>query len=1009
MTCEEYRRQLLLFVALSVLTCGDGTLLGQPASPSNWLYPLGNAEATRSQAQPSLRLQSFDSLGVKWDRTDIFGRLQPLIGNIVNNDALLPGLPWAPNEIVALASTAGSKELVVVGGDGKLISRSLMPSNVKGVSVLIDSTAILPDVFTTFPVIIGLETIEQVVEPEVGAHAFVAAYIADSNRVDIIKQLTVDLRPFDPNNAASISPVFGRSANGEMLIYATVNMSQPFITDPNPVDAPFFRGLAQFKTSDFTFPFPQPNILDDTDFRYTVGPEVSFAAPSLTAVGQDVSVLLPCKPSANLGLTSPIFPNFSVPPSSSDQLYLFDLSLTGDQMAEGLAWSNIDNIVPASSFGVQARSMFVELEDAGAGGGAQRFVLVAEEYDARNDASGTARLHLFNDFGSQLTLPPEQTAQADSSFSGIGAHLWSIAVGDVDGFPIANPSEFFPNNPGNEIVVTQSSPQFSVVGNHLSVLRYRTGDRIPKPNLSGDELYFLDTIATQPVNGWVAAVNDFDGDIDGKAEIFLVDNSSNTLRVMRLRDADQIIFWQGEPFETVWEFSFEGEAIESLAVADVDGDGLNDILVTTFSRIYLIGTPVTGRFVIIDPARSAPPPAPYCPGDTVRIRWVNLLGGTPFVNVFFQPYVGGLPQGPRVLVNGAPIVNSGDTVQHLHIVPSADIRGEGRFIVESSSSRDVRDSTAIVDIGRTAVSLDTPFEGQEFLVGDDVLLSGDSDCSDEVLIQISTTGSLRTDWQDLTRAPVAADGSYSTTTTVPCLPFFRCLEADVDSVLRFRALAVRFGRPDAGDTSDTRSLIVRPDTLSIAVDPPPDVVCPERTFQLTNIPIRGECDSLTFAISIDSGRTFIPHERLAGSATDFVWIVAPDLPDTIIARFCCADACVRQDIELTGARLQYVDVVAPNPFDPENGSRGGSKPGVNVVYTVPEELEVTIRIFDQSNRLVAMPVENQMRIPDRTYCDNWDGFIERGVNVAPNGMYYMILEFSNGDREVFPVFVAKGY
>ncbi len=989
----------------------QSVLSAQPASPANWLYPYGDAAATRAQPIPSFGTQDFDNLGVKWDRTDVYGAITPLVGNIVNNDKLDATFIWAPNELIAVVAQGGTKKLMLIGGDGKQISISDVPATVRRPSVLIDSNAILPDVFTVFPVIIGLEVVEnQPADPDQGVSAYIAAYDAVNDTVSVIKRLTLDLREFDPNLAASITPVFGRSSGNEMIIYAAVNNSLPVVQTPNPIDPPFFRGLAQFKARDFDFPFPQPDILDDPLFRYTVGPIVSWAPPSITPSGGDVSLILPVRPDPNVGLSSPLFPSFGINPSLADELYVFDVLLTGTGMAQGSGWTSINSILSTSSAGAQVRSMSIELEDAGAGGAPAQFILVAEEYDARRGAAGIPSLHLLDAAtGLQLTLPPSQTINPDSSFTGLRDHMWSIAVGDIDGLPDGVPNNFYPNNPGNEIVVTQSTPELAVAGNRLSVLRYRTGPRIAKPNLLNEELYFFDTLTTQAMNGWVACVNDFDGDpLDAKDEIFMVDNTAGVLRVLRMRSPASAEFFQGMPFDTVYERSFNGEVIESVVVSDMDGDGLNDILVTTQQRLYCIGTPISARLVITNPRRGDPPPAQLCPGDILPLQWDNLLGGTPFVNIYFQPYSGANPSGPRILLNDLPVPNTGDSEEFRVDFAALNISGEGRFIVQSTVEATVIDSSEIVSLGLLDISLDLPIDLDVYRAGDLVPLAGTTDCADEVLLQISTTGSVNTVWSDLGVTPVLPDGTFATTATMPCLPFFRCLAADLDSIVRFRAVAVNFGPPGTTDTSQVRTVKVIPDSLEITADPPPNIVCPERRFTILP-PQFMPCDDLIFAISTDEGETFRRFDTIDVTAGEYLWIIPPELPDTVIVRFCCVDNCARTDMQVRGTTLRYVDVVAPNPFDPENPVAEASKPGVNVVYTVPRAMDVTIRIVDQAERIVAEPVTNEAREPGRTYCDAWNGILKRENAVAPNGMYYMILEFSDGSREVYPVFVAKAY
>lgn len=968
------------------------------ASPSNWLYPYGNAEATRQQPQVSAP-QSFDSIGVKWISGAIYGDIQPLIGNIVNNPRIIPTTLWAPNEITAVIGG----NLVVLGGDGRTVASQPLPPFVKNVSVLFDSTFLLPDAFTIFPVIMGLEIIEHEAGLDSAARGYIAGYSTDSSRIEIIKRLAVDLRPYTPNNSASVMPVFGRSNGTDMTVYSVVNMNNPQVFFSPTTDPPFFRGLALSNTRDFRFPFPRPDVLDNIDERYTVGPDVSIAPPSITASnGSAVKMLLPCFPSPTLQLPAPLN-NPYTDLTRPNNVYLFDLELGGSAIvAQGPAWQELPD-VPAVQR-PRIRPMFVKLSDAGSGGIESQYILVAEEYSGRDNSFGTPALHLYDEDGVALTFPPPVADVGKLSFMGKQNHYWSIATGDIDGFSFNESLPYYPNNPGNEIVVTYSSPDFVVANNKLMVMRYRTGTRIEKVTTTRDSLYYFDTVATQAMGGWVAAVNDFDGAPDGKSEIFVVDGT--TLRVLRMRSYEDVQFRLGFPFDTVATFPFGTESISAIAISDVDGDGLNDILVTTSQRTYLIGKSLLGVLDVIDPVVENTPPDSFCHGDTIPLRWVNYFGGNPTVNIYFQPYVSGVPSGARILIAGN-VANTLDTLVYLYRANTLTITGDGRFIVESTLNASIRDSSAILRFLASSITLDTPADGDVYSVGETVLLSGTTVCFDEVALQVTTSRS-DTAWSLIVQIPVNADGTYDYSYTLPCLPLFNCLTADADSVVRFRAIGIQTVQGGLADTTVAKTIIVRPDTLMLMQDPPMMIACPDRMFHWLPVDMPTGCDVLSVSLSLDSGKTFIQFDTVLASAGMYHWKLQTNLPDTVLLRFCCLDGCARTDILIPDARPRYVNIVAPNPFDPLQPS-GAAKPGVNVIYALERTVRVTITIFDQSNRIVARPLNGEERMGGVVQCDNWDGFIDGTDRAASNGMYYLVFETSDGRREVYPVYVARGY
>ncbi len=956
-----------------------------PASPANWLYPYGNAEATRHQSFRS-DPQRYDSLVIKWAISEVYGDIQPLVGNIVSNERWLPQYPWGPNEFAVVLRDS----LLIYGADGKRIATMGLPPHVYRPSILFDSSAILPNVYTVFPVIIGLEVVEHESFTDSATSAYIAAYDAQNQQLLLIKRLTVDLRSYRPNNAASVAPIFGRTSGSEMVVYATVNMSNPKVVSQTAADPPFFRGLTFFETSDFRFPFPRPDVLDDPNDRYTVGPEVTVSPPSITVIGNQLHLLLPCYPTPTLSLSNPIsnpYTDFTFPNS----LYLFHLNLQNTTPAAGSAFTPLLDF--AATQRPRIRPIFVQLTDAGQNNTPQTYILLAEEYYGRDGSQGVAALHLFDLNGTPLTFPRPYTVEAEESFEGNANHLWSIAVGDVDGLGSNESLPYYPNNPGNEIIVTQSSPNFDYPNNRLMILRYRTGQRIPKPNIAQDSLRYFDTIVTHRIAGWVAAVADFDGQPDGKEEIFIVNNS--TLRILRMRDYADPRFILGEAFDTLYSITFPNETIFSVAIVDMEGDGYLDILVTTSQRTYLIGKKIVGAIVLQRPLL----PQTLCDGDSLILEWVNYTGGNPSVAIWFRPYLNGIPTNVLIPIV-ASLDNTGDTVRYTFVYNSDTLTGEGRFIIQSLENPQVKDSTGIIRLQAPTLTLETPQDGDRAAVGTSITVQGKAYCLEEILLQYGYRVNDTIEWFDITLIQMGGDSSYSYDFTIPCLPFFPCDQAAIDSLLFFRAIGVRFlPNRTLRDTSNVRTIIVVPQSFSLSISQPTNTICPERMLQWS--PLADNCDTLLFYLSLDSGTTFLLIDTLDGRTGSYLWRPPVNLPDTVFLHLCCQDGCLRADTILTGVAPQYVQAIAPNPFDPTRPEP------LTILYSSPQPTLVTIKIFDSSNRLIVTLVDQQYREPNVLYCDRWDGTI-RGA-LVPNGIYYIMLEFDTGHREVYPVFVAKGY
>ena len=93
------------YISILLILCLGNTsnsAFGQSdASPSNWLYPNGNYSATQKNHRKSFN-QAIDKFKIKIVNNTISGDLQPLIGNLVDNDKISSSFPYAPNELVVV-------------------------------------------------------------------------------------------------------------------------------------------------------------------------------------------------------------------------------------------------------------------------------------------------------------------------------------------------------------------------------------------------------------------------------------------------------------------------------------------------------------------------------------------------------------------------------------------------------------------------------------------------------------------------------------------------------------------------------------------------------------------------------------------------------------------------------------------------------------------------------------------------------------------------------------------
>ncbi|HPI19598.1 MAG TPA: VCBS repeat-containing protein, partial [Candidatus Kapabacteria bacterium] len=714
------------------------------SSPANWLYPDGNPEATRYVTKRS-KVQAADSFVVKWSTPAICGQIQPLIGNIINNPKINENYEAAPQEITAVV---GNK-IIVVDAKGKVHKKTTSIQNLKSVSALFDTTSNKLYNITT-PVILGLETTETEDTRYKLIYGYLAGYIDSTNNkaVDSVAKLlslSIDLRPFDPNFFGSIKPFYIRNQNDEKFIYSTINMTNPYVSpDYSVFDLPpFLRGFSVFNAKQSLAVYPLPNVADSMDLRRYLGPEINLSQPSITQIDNETLILFPNYPTEILDcVINDIFYY-----SNSNEAYLIMANIDApDDITTN--FNNTLDIEETKNKRPFIRSHFVKLND---GYDEKDFILLSESYKGYDGSYGKAKLHLYDTDGFPLTSPLPLNP-LESSFQGGDNHLWSLAIGNVDGNINNSFNPWYPNNPGNEIIATQSTSELIYPGSMLYILRYKTDDPVPKSSNPNDILYHFDTIVSHRINGWVAAVNDIDGAPNGKDEIILADGAN--LRILRLRDYNSNEFRYGYPFDTVYTAVFPYQTITAVAVADLEGDGLNDVIVTTFDSTYVIGMPSENSLSIISPKIQEDPPAEYCNGDTLEIKWANVLLSAQKVNFSFQEYQSGTPVGSKILLK-SNILNNQDTITFKYVLDTLLLGKQGRFLIQSSERPErISDSTAILRI--SLPDLYYSFASySKIYTGDDLIIQGITSCVDSIGIEISIDS---ISWTQLAVTAVLPDG-----------------------------------------------------------------------------------------------------------------------------------------------------------------------------------------------------------------------------------------------------------
>ncbi len=943
------------------------------ASPSNWLFPNGNYAATQNNHRKSFN-QSIDDFKIKIVNNRISGDLQPLIGNLVDNDKISSAFPYAPNEIVVVSG----RDIIILDGAGRVYTKTLDNSilPIKGVSLLFDSLATGYKQDVDSHVIMALETIESVSEDSL-AHSYLAGYDNNANEIVLHKRLAVDMRDYPDNIYNSIRPFFGKLRNNNVQVFSTLDIYNPVVNDTLAIEAPYLRGLTHFNSA-IEFPnFPLPDIGDDTTNRIELANRIGIDQPSITQLNSGTTLaFMPTVPDTNLNLN---VNNKLGGTTNANNSYLFSFDITGATIANNFAPINISDSL--NGIKPYTRPYIIELNNGSLT--PQKYILQAEQYQGDEGSEGISKLHLLDMNGAFISSPNGVIP----SFVGDSNHFWSIAVGDIDG---TNNEwlPFFPNNPGKEIIATQSSRNFAHANSRIFILKYDDTKIVDKPTPPNTQLFPFDTIAAARINGRVVAVNDMDNAPDEKEEIVIVDGSK--IMVLGLRNYEDPMYRAGNPMDTLYYKDFDKEDIYAVEVADMDGDGLNDLVVTTFKATYIIGTPLKNVLTLLEPTTQVTPPQEYCPGDSVELVWENKILGIGTIDIDFVDLTDTSAIDTMVVRTLVP--NDMDTISVMIDLDSTFIGKIGYFIIKSTIEPDeLRDSSATISV------LD--FNLSNFMMSDTIVTVGETftfggqiNCFDSVVVESRYIDST---WQYLATIDTAIAPIFGYVDTIPCLPIFSCDAMDLDSMYHYKVTAFK---SNYSKELMEFSVKVRPAPFPITIEVE-NTVDPTQRFSWDPMDFPYPCDTISIMKSYNNGLSFTLEDKVSLSSMSYRWQIPLDAPDDVVFRFCCESSCMRTDTLLSDIEPNYINVVAPNPFDP-------SREEVKFVYKVPKSGDITIKILDESNREVVTIANKQFRDESLAHVDTWNGRMPSGDFVA-NGLYYLYIEFPDGKREFYPIYVRR--
>jgi hypothetical protein len=338
------------------------------------------------------------------------------------------------------------------------------------------------------------------------------------------------------------------------------------------------------------------------------------------------------------------------------------------------------------------------------------------------------------------------------------------------------------------------------------------------------------------------------------------------------------------------------------------------------------------------------------------------------------------------------VQNDMDTISVMIDLDSTFIGKIGYFIIKSTIEPDeLRDSSATISV--------VDFNLSNFMMSDTIVTVGETftfggeiNCFDSVVVESRYIDST---WQYLATIDTAIAPIFGYVDTIPCLPIFSCDSMDLDSMYHYK---VTVFKSNYSKELMEFSVKVRPAPFPITIEVE-NTVDPTQRFSWDPMDFPYPCDTISIMKSYNNGLSFTLEDKVSLSSMSYRWQIPLDAPDDVVFRFCCESSCMRTDTLLSDIEPNYINVVAPNPFDP-------SREEVKFVYKVPKSGDITIKILDESNREVVTIANKQFRDESLAHVDTWNGRMPSGDFVA-NGLYYLYIEFPDGKREFYPIYVRR--
>ncbi|MGE3802310.1 MAG: hypothetical protein AB7H80_14940, partial [Candidatus Kapaibacterium sp.] len=555
---------------------------------------------------------------------------------------------------------------------------------------------------------------------------------------------------------------------------------------------------------------------------------------------------------------------------------------------------------------------------------------------------------------------------------------WHIVIANIDD-PALSGSGYLVNNPGPEIIATAINDNSE---NVVYLLRWNSRD--PKPPGQSSNFHYF---AKQRVNGRVMAA----GDIvkEGEKLIELILAEENKLSILQLEPyTNTAAFENDRPLKTLKSFTLNSNIV-SVAIADIDGDKENDIIVSTVESTYAIGRILPNPFPVAGESLGKK----VCIDDTLRLYWnrKTLGSGTDIEARVI---------GPNSFSRTLDVKQRKNDSIHIQVSTGLSTTEPGAYqlVIQDSEFPWIRQVSEPFHIA-------VPTLGQ-FLFDDvgsvtpgAILRDTISSCCinpEDIFLERQIVG------RDQVERPFGSleigDTTIVVTTVVPCPGIEGCEAIDEGAQILYRLQT-----KDVGIRSANILRIQVPQAENVSVEEPANID-ESRTRTLVWKASEFPCGSLIISIANVGESNWQEIGTFDASAESVEFEVPPGYFDSLRVCIRCADdqACTFGSATFKVNRVTGA-YIAPNPFDPEGPDISGQ--GATIVYALQETGNVSISIYDGARALVRKVVESEARNIGRNR-DFWDGRNSLGEIVA-NGTYICVISSDAGEQIVLYLAVVK--